>query len=140
MHNYNTESRHCILCSYLTYSNSIYLLDIQSDSYRQAVSLVYTSHVPAERLHPFKGFTAVIADKLFPLSVDGLVSVQSAGGDKSLPAYFTDVRPLSRVCPDMSCEVGAVTEALLAHRAAIRLVFALLVVVIVVVLVVVVEG
>lgn len=103
-----------------------------------------TPDVPAERLHPLEGFTAVVADKVFPLGVDRLVSVQSACCDKSLPAYFTLVRPLPRVCPDVSCEVGAVTKALLTNRAAVGFLFALLaivvVVVLVVVLVVVVEG
>ncbi len=87
---------------------------------------MHTSHVPAEGLHPLEGFTTVITDKVFPLSVDRLVSVQSARCDESLPAYFTPVRPLSCVCPDVSCQVGAVTEALFADGAAVGLLFALL--------------
>lgn len=94
---------------------------------------MHTSHVSAKRLHPFEGFTAIITDKVFPFSVDGLVSVQCACCDKSLSAYFTSVRPLSCVCPDMSCQVGAVTETLFTNRAAVGLVFTLLAVDIVVV-------
>lgn len=87
---------------------------------------MHTSYVPAKRLHPFEGFPTVITDKVFPFSVDRLVSVQSACCDKSLSAYFTSVRPLSCVCPDVSGEVGAVAEALLANGAAVGLLFTLL--------------
>lgn len=104
------------------------LVDISviSESYRHILSLVHTSHVPAEGLHPFEGFATVVTDKVFPFSVDRLVSVQSARCDKSLPAYFTSVGPLPCVCPDVSCQVGAVTEALFADRAAVGLLFTLL--------------
>lgn len=37
------------------------------------------------------------------------------------------------MCPDVSCEVGAVTEALFTNRAAVGLLFALLAIVVVVV-------
>lgn len=85
----------------------------------------------AQRLHPFKGFPTVITHKLFPLSVDGLVSVQSARRDKSLPAYFTSVRPLSCVSPDVSCEVGAVAKALFTNGAGVGLLSPLLVIIVV---------
>lgn len=107
---------------------------------------MHNSHVPAERLHPFKRFTTIITHKVFPLSVDRLVSVQSARRDKSLPAYFTSVRPLACVCPDVSCKVGAITETFFTDRAAVGLLFALLavaadvVVVVVVVVMIGVEG
>lgn len=97
---------------------------------------MHNSHVSAKRLHPFKGFATIITHKVFPLCVDRLVSVQSARGDKSLPAYFTSVRPLTRVCPDVSGQVGAVTETLFTHRAAVGLLFALLAIVVVIVVVV----
>lgn len=64
---------------------------------------------------------------MLPLCVDRLVSVQSARRDEGLAAYFTPVRPLSCVRPDVSCQVGAVTEALLADRAGVGFVSALLI-------------
>jgi len=102
------------------------------ESYRHVLPLVNTPHVPAQRLHPLEGFTTIITDELFPLGVDRLVSVQRARGDEGLPADVTSVRPLPGVCPDVSREVGAVTEALLADGAAVGLLFALLAVVVVV--------
>lgn len=87
----------------------------------------------AQGLHPFKGFTTEIADKVFSLSVDGLVSVEGTGGDEGLPADLTPVRPLARVCPDVSRQVGIISEGLLAHRAAVGLVPALVAVAVVVV-------
>lgn len=95
---------------------------------------MHNSHVSAKRLHPFKGFTTIITHKVFPLSVYCLVSVQSAGCDKSLPAYFTSVWPFACVCPDMSCEVGAITETLFTDRAAVGLLFTLLAIVVIVVI------
>lgn len=88
--------------------------------------LVHTSHVSAQRLHPFEGFTTAVADEAFPLCVDGLVSVQSARSDECLLARIAHVRPLSCVGSDVSCQVGAVTEALLADGADVGFVFALL--------------
>lgn len=108
------------------------LLNISVFSYRHTVSFMHTSHMPAQRLHPFEGFATIIAHKVFPFSVYRLVSVQSARRDKTLPAYLTSVRPLPCVCPDVSCEMGTVTETLLTHRAAIGFLFALLAVVVVV--------
>lgn len=87
---------------------------------------MYTPRVPAKGLHPFEGFSTVITHKVFPLSMDGLVSVEGAGCDKGLSADFTSVRPFPCVCPNVSCQVGAVTEALLTHRAAVGPVFILL--------------
>lgn len=71
-------------------------------------------------------------DEMFALGVDGLVSVQSAGRDKGLSTYFTPVRPFSRVRPDVGRQVGAVTETLLANRAAVVFVPGILAVVAVV--------
>lgn len=102
---------------------------------------MHNSHVSAKRLHPFKGFTTIITHKVFPLSVYCLVSVQSTRGDKCLPAYFTSVRPLARVCPDVSGKVGAVTETLFTDRATVGLLFTFLTNVVVIVVVVIgVEG
>lgn len=84
------------------------------------------SHVSAKRLHPFEGFTTVITDEVFPLGVDSLVSVQCTCCDESLSAYLTSVWPLSCVCPDVSCQVGAVSETLLAHGAAVGPLFTLI--------------
>lgn len=92
---------------------------------------MHTSDVPAKRLHPFKGFAAIIANEAFPLGVDRLVPVERACCDKSLSAYFTPVRSFASVCPDMSCQVGTVAEALLAHGAAVRLLLVLLAVAVV---------
>lgn len=89
------------------------------------------SHVPAKGLHPFEGFATEITHKLFSLSVNRLVSIQSARRDKSLSAYVTPVRPLPCVSPDMCCKVGAIAETLLTNRATIRLLFILLAVVVV---------
>lgn len=100
---------------------------------------MHTSNVSAERLHPFEGFATAVTHKAFPLGVDRLVSVQSARRDEGLAAYFTPVRPLSRVSPDVSCQVGTVTEAFFTDGAAVGFVFALLVAVEVVVMVVMVE-
>lgn len=93
------------------------------------ISFMHTSYVTAKRLHPFKGFAAIIANEAFPLGVDGLVPVERARRDERLSAYFTPVRPFARVRPDVSCEVGAVAETLLAHGAAVRPLFILLAVV-----------
>lgn len=101
-------------------------------SYRHILPLVNTSHVSAKRLHPFKGLPTVITHKMFPLSVNRLVSVQSARCDKGLSAYFTSVRPFSCVCPDMSSEVGTVAETLFTDRAAVGFLFSLLAVIVVV--------
>lgn len=93
---------------YSTHSNNKTTLSemcvsmFQCESYRHILPLVHASYVPAQRLHPFEGFATVVAHKVFPLGVNGLVSVQSAGGDESLSADFTSVRPLSGVCPDVS--------------------------------------
>lgn len=95
-------------------------------SLRRIISFMHTSYVSAKRLHPFKGFAAIIANEAFPLGVDRLVPVQGACCDKSLSAYFTPVRSFARVCPDMSCEVGTVAETLLTHGATVRPLFILL--------------
>lgn len=87
---------------------------------------MHTSHVSAKRLHPFEGFTAAVADEAFPLGVDGLVSVQSACSDERLLACIAHVWPLSCVSPDVRCQVGAVTEALLTDGADVGFVSALL--------------
>lgn len=93
------------------------------------------SHVSAKRLHPFEGFTTIVADEVFPLCVDSLVSVQCTGCDESLSAYLTSVWPLSCVCPDVSCQVGAVSETLFADGAAVWPVFTLIAIAVVVVVV-----
>lgn len=103
-----------------------------SESYRHILPFVNTPHVSAKRLHPFERLLTVITHKMFPFSVDRLVSVQSACGDKGLSAYFTPVWPLSCVCPDMSCQVGTVTETLFTDRAAVGFLFGLLAVTVVV--------
>lgn len=90
-------------------------------SYRHVFSPVQTSDMPTQRLHPFKGLPTVITDILFPFSVYCLVSIQSTSRDKCLSAYFTYIRPFSCVSPDVSCEVGAVIEALFTNRAAVGL-------------------
>lgn len=100
-----------------------------------AVPLVHNSHMSAQRLHPLERFATVRAHEVFPLRVDGLVSVQSAGRDERLSADLAPVRPLPRVRPDVRRQVRAVAEALLAHGAAVGLVFALLAAVVVVVVV-----
>lgn len=89
-------------------------------SLRLIISFMHTSYVSAKRLHPFKGFAAIIANEAFALGVDRLVPVQRACCDESLSAYLTPVRSFARVCPDVSCEVGTVAETLLAHGAAVR--------------------
>lgn len=98
--------------------------------------------MPAKRLHPFEGLATVGAHKVLALSVDGLMSVQRAGGDEGLPADVASVGPLAGVRPDVRGQVRAVAEALFAHGAAVGLVFGLLalaVVVVVVMMVVVVD-
>lgn len=87
----------------------------------------------AKRLHPFEGFTTVITDEVFPLCVNSLVSVQCTCCDESLSAYLTSIRPLSRVCPDVSCQVGAVSETLFADGAAVGPLFTLIAIAVVVV-------
>lgn len=104
-----------------------------------AVSLVHHPHVPAEWLHPLEGLATVGAHEVLALGVDSLVSVQRAGGDEGLPADVASVGPLAGVRPDVRRQVRAVAEALLAHGAAVGLVFRLVAVVMVVVVVVVVK-
>lgn len=79
----------------------------------------------AKRLHPLEGFPTVTTHKRLPLSVDSLVSVQSTGCYKGFPADLTSVGSFPCVCPDVSCQVVTVTEALLTHGAAVGLVSAL---------------
>lgn len=100
-------------------------------SLRLVISFVHTSYVSTKRLHPFKGFAAIIANEAFALGVDRLVPVQRACCDERLSAYFTPVGSFARVCPDMSCEVGTVAETLLTHGAAVRPLFILLAVAVV---------
>lgn len=146
IHNFTQINRYYILClhllgdliikmndnEYIITTHLIYWTRAQCEcaaacvSYGHVLPLVNTSHVSAKRLHPFEGLATVVTHKVFPLRVDGLVSVQSARRDEGLSAYFTPVRPLARVRPDVSSEVGAVAEALLAHRAAVGFFFALL--------------
>lgn len=103
-----------------------------------AVSLVHDPHVPAEGLHPLEGLATVGAHEVLALGVDGLVSVERAGGDERLPADVASVGPLAGVRPDVRGQVRAVAEALLAHGAAVGLVLGLLALAVVVVVVVVV--
>lgn len=105
--------------------------DTFGTSLRLIFSFMHTPNVSAERLHPLKGFATVITDEALALAVDGLVPVQRAGGDERFPADVTPVRPLARVRPDVSRQVGAVAEALLAHGAAVRPLSALLAVAVV---------
>lgn len=92
---------------------------------------MHNSHVPAKRLHPFKGFTTITTHKVFPLSVYRLVSVQSTFGDETLSAYFTSVRSFPCVCPDVSCQVGTVAETLLTNGAAVGFLSTLLAIVVI---------
>lgn len=92
----------------------------------------------AERLHPLEGLATVGAHEVLALGVDGLVSVERTGGDEGLPADVASVGPLAGVRPDVRGQVRAVAEALLAHRAAVGLIFRLLTLAVVVVVVIVV--
>lgn len=94
--------------------------------------------MPAERLHPLEGLATVRAHEVLALSVDGLMSIQRAGGDEGLPADVASVGPLAGVGPDVRGQVRAVAETLLAHGAAVGLVFGLIALAVVVVVVVVV--
>lgn len=91
--------------------------------------------MPAERLHPLEGLATVGAHEVLALGVDGLMSVQRAGGDEGLPADVASVGPLAGVRPDVRGQVRAVAEALLAHGAAVGLVFRLIALTVVVVVV-----